>query len=221
MDHEPSQSDFFAHVAQHQLTIEMDQGLFRHLTFKNPETFNRHFHLTTWPAYLAISGDMGCFVFTRTSDMFSFFRTRPDRDPDFGYWAEKVEAVERSNGLREFTMRRYLAAINEAFEGWEFEDEVVKARARDALTRSGVLDHQDTDHQAITTAMDYVCPVTKNRFTDFWDHTLTEYTYRFIWCCRAIAWGIAQYDAAKLPRGDSPSDRSSLGAAGAATEGAA
>lgn len=34
------------------------------------------------------------------------------------------------------------------------------------------------------------------RFTDFWEVDSTEYTFRFIWCCYALAWGIRQYDAA-------------------------
>ena len=28
----------------------------------------------------------------------------------------------------------------------------------------------------------------------FMDHTCEEYTYHFVWCCYAIAWGISEYD---------------------------
>ena len=36
-------------------------------------------------------------------------------------------------------------------------------------------------------------------FTDLFDHRFTSYTYHFIWCCYAIAWGIAQYDREAAP----------------------
>jgi hypothetical protein len=35
------------------------------------------------------------------------------------------------------------------------------------------------------------------RFTDFWEVNLHEYTYRFIWCCYAMVWGIRKYDEAR------------------------
>ena len=34
-------------------------------------------------------------------------------------------------------------------------------------------------------------------FTDFFDVDVTEYTGRYIWCCRAIVWAIQQYDQLK------------------------
>ncbi|RYG95492.1 MAG: hypothetical protein EON58_14030 [Alphaproteobacteria bacterium] len=46
--------------------------------------------------------------------------------------------------------------------------------------------------------MDYVCPITKQKFEDFWEHTLTDYTFHFMWCCNAIQWAIQQYDASKV-----------------------
>jgi hypothetical protein len=35
------------------------------------------------------------------------------------------------------------------------------------------------------------------RFTDTWEWDLTDYDWQFLWCCHAIQWGIAQYDASK------------------------
>jgi len=37
------------------------------------------------------------------------------------------------------------------------------------------------------------------RFEDFWEIDCHDYTYSFVWCCYAIAWGIQVYDAAKEP----------------------
>jgi hypothetical protein len=57
------------------------------------------FDVVTWPGHLSISGDMGCFVFTRVDDMFTFFRGHEDA-PNLGYSAkwgemtlEKLEQV--------------------------------------------------------------------------------------------------------------------------------
>ena len=39
-------------------------------------------------------------------------------------------------------------------------------------------------------------------FTDAWEWNLSDYTCQFLWCCHAIPWGIAQYDAAKRDTGE-------------------
>ena len=35
------------------------------------------------------------------------------------------------------------------------------------------------------------------RFTDTWEWDLTDFDWQYLWCCHAIQWGIAQYDASK------------------------
>lgn len=89
---------FAADVAQHQMTVLRDDGLYRHLQFvrvaPSPKTGKPErssfywFELVTWPGHLAVTGDCGTYVFARIEDMFEFFRG--DRiNP--GYWAEKVQ----------------------------------------------------------------------------------------------------------------------------------
>ena len=34
-------------------------------------------------------------------------------------------------------------------------------------------------------------------FEDFYEHSFTTYTHSFRWCCMALTWGIAKYDAWK------------------------
>lgn len=191
---DPSDEEFLGHVAKHELTIVADGDRHRQLTFKDPATFNRHFHLTTWPGYLAFSGDMGCFVFARLPDMFEFFR---GDSIDFGYWAEKLQAVDKSDGYMEFSAAFYHAAIKSDFEGWGFDDERQKAEAWKAIERAGLTDDPYDVDQALNDAMRYKCPVTGRGFPDFYEHTLKDFTWRFVWACRAIRWGIEQYDAAK------------------------
>ncbi|RWP64875.1 hypothetical protein [Mesorhizobium sp.] len=183
---------FLEAVALHEMEISLDNGLHRHLTFKKPKTFNQHFHLTTWPGYLAFSGDMGSFVFARLPDMFSFFRA--DKvNPD--YWSEKLQAADSRGGFEEFSFAFYRDAIERDFAGWSFETDEQKSESWREIEQT-LLDDPDKDI-AVRNAIEYSCSVTKQRFVDFWDHTFTDYTWRFRWCCYAIQWGIAQYDVAK------------------------
>lgn len=100
---------FVKDIAQHQIDIQLDQGVFRHVVFKQPNTIHRLFSLTTTPGRLVYGGDMGCFVFERLPDMFQFFRSCPDsRAPNFDYWHEKLVAVDQPYGSwkrRQYTIR--------------------------------------------------------------------------------------------------------------------
>jgi hypothetical protein len=76
MSERPSEQSFLKDIANHQLEILLDNGVYRHLRFKaNANSWNMWFDVVTWPGFLAYSGDMGCFVFTRIADMFEFFRS--------------------------------------------------------------------------------------------------------------------------------------------------
>jgi hypothetical protein len=87
---------FAADVAEHEMTIFRDDGLYRHLRFVRtavnektgkPELSSLYwFDLITWPGHLAIDGDMDGFMFARTEDMFEFFRGKRINP---SYWAEK------------------------------------------------------------------------------------------------------------------------------------
>lgn len=180
-------------VIGHEMIIVREDGIHRHFTFKSPNTYNNHFHITTWPGYLAISGDIGCYVFARLPDMFRFFRGERINP---GYWGEKLQAIERNGGYREFSEKSFHAAIRSDFEQWPFKNKSQMRRAWKALQESDLSkDHApESLDDAMRTAIDYECPVTKNRFNDFWEHDLQDYTFRFLWCCHAIQWAIAEYD---------------------------
>lgn len=199
---------FRAAVADHKMKIVSEAGLARQITFKKPNSYNNHFHITTWPGYLAISGDAGCYVFARLPDMFEFFRG--DRiNPS--YWGEKLQAVDRHGGYLEFSEDSFREAIKSDFDQWDFDgDEEQAAKTRKAawvaLQESDLSEDQAPEslEDAIQRAMDYKCPVSGHSFDDFWDHDLQDYTFRFLWCCYAIQWAIAQYDAVVSPPSLSP-----------------
>lgn len=92
-----AESRFPGDIATHQMTVKRNDGIYRHLRFGQPGTGTMAFSLTTWPGYLAYTGDMGDYMFCRLDDMFQFFRT--DRQPNYGYWAEKVVAMDKQDGI--------------------------------------------------------------------------------------------------------------------------
>lgn len=82
---------FDVNARQLQMEILQDDGPHRHVRFAKPGTGLYRFDLVTWPGYLAISGDVESFVFTREYDMFKFFGGRRSRiNPH--YWAGKCVA---------------------------------------------------------------------------------------------------------------------------------
>jgi hypothetical protein len=226
MTHECTEELFLKDVATHVMEVIRDDGLYRHVRFKNPDTICMHFDLITWPGYLCYTGDMGTFVFTRLRDMFEFFR-RTGKESlfhiDFRYWAEKCEAKDRSDGIKEYSHEKFQSNIrdwidqaekdsrpDEEFDGEEAvrlhaaayaelreaaEDEVCCCEANDvrAYDAANDFEHAGEAWQA------FHGEKARFEFSDYWETDNTEYTFRFIWCCYALAWGIRQYDEAKMP----------------------
>ena len=190
-------------IASHEMTVRLAQGMHRHLTFRRPSGSVYHFHITTWPGYLCISGDMGCYVFSRLPDMFEFFR-ESSINPQ--YWAQKLQADEKYTGHRAFSEDLYHAALKSDFEGWTFDSEDDRKRAWEAIEDEfdGIMHAESTEH-AVRQAMEWKCPVSKQRFSDFWEHTLEDYTFQFLWCCYAIQWAIARFDETTAASTEQPS----------------
>jgi hypothetical protein len=189
-------------TAEHEMIVVSDAGMSRQITFKKPNSFNNHFHITTWPGYLAITGDAGSYIFSRLPDMFEFFR---GNEINPSYWGEKLQAVDRHGGYREFSEDRFHEAIKDDFEQWQYSDGDEEEEAAAKLAAWAALQESDLSEDscpesaedAISRAMAYECPVSGGTFGDFWEHDLQDHTFRFLWCCHAIQWAINKYDAAK------------------------
>lgn len=209
---------FLKDVARHEMKVVRDDGLYRHIRFKRPDTICMYFDLITWPGHLCYTGDMGTFVFTRLKDMFEFFRT--DRNHmhlgdgmtltiNPGYWAEKLIAVDsnrRNGSATEFSEDKFRQVINEHRIRW-----VREAREDGSLDRDerrelweavedevlGALG-DDGEQAAYIAARDFIWRRRHGErewmFHDLWDYDFTQYTRTFLWCCYALAWGIAKYD---------------------------
>ena len=211
-----TEQSFLKDIAEHQMIVLRDDGLYRHIRFKKPGTGCMHFDLVTWPGYLAYSGDMGCYVFTRLEDMFNFFRTdkndwnynrKGGLSINLGYWSEKLVAVDGqrdSGSATEFSEEKFRRIVNDYRVRWirDYRDTLTKEQRRELweTVQDRVLDClMDDKHEAMRAAHTFSEDIGGRRFefTDFWDHNFEQFTYRFIWCCYALAWGIGQYDKAK------------------------
>lgn len=197
---------FLADVAEHQIQVIRDDGVYRHVRFKQPDTYCSHFDLITWPGYLCYTGDMGTYVFTRLRDMFEFFR-RPDNEKwhriDRRYWAEKCEAADR-DGIKEFSEEKFKRAVMERLVEWirDCRDDTTKEERRE-VWEAVVCDVVNVDgdtggHRQQAAAYEFSHRLDSGltfRLEDFWETNVEDYTHRFSWCCLALAWGIQQYDA--------------------------
>jgi len=213
MSDQPNEASFLKDVATHRMIVIRDDGVHRHIHFARPGTSCYHFDLITWPGALCYTGDMGTYVFQRLEDMFQFFRTDREymrlRDGqtlaiNLGYWSEKLIAVDgrRTGGsATEFSEEKFRRVVQEYRMEWirDRHHQTTKEQRRelwDAIDDE-VLAHSDEGgHEACMAAHNFSHRVGDRRFElqDFWDHDFTDYTYHFIWCCYALAWGIQQYD---------------------------
>lgn len=195
----PTEASFLKDVATHVMTLKKDEGLYRHVTFQRPLTNCYRFDLVTWPGYLAYSGDMGCYVFSRIPDMFEFFRPDEGKEElriNLGYWGEKVEARDR-DGVREYSAERFIEHVNRHLDEREASERDRRAAKYEVIDQA-----HDGQHAAYSAAMSFKGP-DGTKFRDLYECNSDEYTYRFIWCCYALAWGIRQYDAAAASRATS------------------
>lgn len=201
---------FLREVENHRMTVIVDDGLRRHLRFAEPGTYNASFDVLTWPGTLCYVGDMGCYVFQRIPDMFEFFRGHHDGNPY--YWSQKLVGVDRHGSVEEFDSERFAECLRERFNE-AADDEDWSAEERADLweqVESDVLSC-DGEVESISAAEDFRTPDRDQIFTDMWDYRFTSYTGRFLWCCFALPWAIAQYDASSESASADPAVESVVG----------
>ena len=177
-------------TARHEMSVLHDDGLYRHLRFRNPAESEYWFDLITWPGCLTINGDMDTFTFARTTDMFELFRSRYGINPQ--YWAEKARAVPR-DGLTRYDESLFRLRVFEAFS-----DAVRGGYAPPGLAaaiRAEVLGSSETGSEDGARGVLRDFEHDGFRFSDVWEWDLCGWSYQYLWCCHAIQWGIGQYDA--------------------------
>jgi hypothetical protein len=192
-------------TANHQMTVLHDDGLYRHVRFRSPDNGFYWFDLVTWPGHLAFTGDMTGYTFARERDMFGFFRMGRGINPQ--YWAEKL-VTDRDSVKRwsEDACREHIADAVRDLGGehpglWrDVKDQILDDIGAELSFADTALPLLRDYTYTYTTRLDPVGPkqpVTVAPFENAWEWNLTDYDWSFLWACHAIAWGIAQYDAAK------------------------
>ena len=207
------EQQFAGDIANHVMTVIREDGVYRHLRFAQPGTSAYHFELVTWPGYLAYTGDMGAFVFTRTHDMLEFFR-RPEHcrySIDMRYWAEKAVTTNktyRGDGIHEWSPDKFRRAVNEQRVQWIRDareyGSLNKEQRRELWEAVGdeILRQIESGREFAEMAVyNFSWQAGANhptyQFEDFWDHDLQQYTHTFQWCCLALNWAVQVYDKAK------------------------
>ncbi len=199
-----SRERFSKDTAEHKIQVIRDDGVYRHLRFKKPDSSAYYFDLVTWPGHLAITGDMGGNLFSRTKDMFGFFRTdfrRGDCTINPSYWHENLAGDGERDGATEFDEAKFRRVICEYRVDWMRDmkmDRKSKADRRElweAVSNEVLAELDDGPDAAMVAAGRFERG--GYRFDALFGHNFKRPTFHFIWRCRAIAWGIEQYDALK------------------------
>lgn len=190
------QAYFIGDVRDHQMTIEMDQGVHRSIRFGRPGSSAYYFRLTTWPGRLSFSGDCGDYTFARLFDMFDFFRfAGPEYESDdrinVGYWDEKLTAICKNGERYDLDEEAYTDAVRSCLRshisGMSLKD---AKRVMSEVKFDGLLDAPNTEREASDNVYLWRCPVTGAcPFHEFWEYRITKASYRLVWAMRAIQWG--------------------------------
>ncbi|MER5322395.1 hypothetical protein [Streptosporangium roseum] len=192
---------FARETANHEMQVLHDDGLYRHIRFQDPSTSCRWFELVTWPGKLAFTGDMDGYVFSRSPDMFDFFRSSSSwGDINPTYWDEKVVASrDRVMTFSQDLFNQQVADdLKDAEESYPGVTEAWNEKV------NGFLAEYNTEHEhdarAALDDFEYLPEGDSGepfRFYDTWEWRLKDYDWSFLWACHAIMRGIAQYDAKK------------------------
>lgn len=183
---------FLNEVKNHKMHIVLDEGVNRVIEFKNPETCNQWFGISTFNNHLVFYGDMGTYVFQKTKDMFNFFRSdelkiRPN------YWHEKLQAKDLQCNTLVFDLDSWKELVKFHFEQIDcsYKEEKIKFLSDvsdESEARTCFSNYTDSD----AWGQNFV-----GKEEEIYDLSVCDsyvYSHHFIWCCYAIVWAIKQYD---------------------------
>ncbi|GAA4034052.1 hypothetical protein GCM10023063_17480 [Arthrobacter methylotrophus] len=184
-------SHFAADTAGHQMTVLLDQGLYRHLRFATPGNSIGWYELITTPNLLTINGDMGTFMFSRMEDMLRFFE-RPDGSINPGYWAEKIHAS--SGPAAVYSAKVFTDTVRDAaIDQLDGVDEALHGQALSVLEEE-VLNYAAEGEEEARSALDRFSHDLLE-LTDTWEYNFTNHSFRYLWNLHAIVRGITRYRA--------------------------
>ena len=192
---QPTLEQFLNDVKNHELTIHQNNGVYRHLTFANPNDCDKYFNITTFPNHLVITGDMGALVFSRLHDMFNFFRS-DDLRINPGYWAEKIQSASYQGKIESYSefdtdeVKRFAQEYLDDFLEQNMLSELDKEELLEEFD-SEIL-HSEDEYEIVEAIRNFDCHGFD--FEEFWEGYYRKYRYHYIWLCYAIVWGIKKFD---------------------------
>ena len=185
-----SHDRFVKDTNNHHMTTLRDDGLYRHLMFRDPANSSYWYEIVTFPGTLVINGDMGSFTFSRTEDMFEFFSSGTDINPH--YWGEKIQG---NTPFKAFSADVFTALVTEAYA--DMKDEFSKDMRAEFWQNieSDILAYADYEPEARNALADFEFGSVE--FADTWEWDFTEYTLFYLWNLHAIRHAIATFDTSK------------------------
>ncbi|WP_458089313.1 hypothetical protein [Streptomyces malaysiensis] len=196
---------FARETANHQMTVLLDQGLYRHLRFANPESGLYWYEITTTPGQLVFSGDGESFVFRLAPDMFEMFRRSAESGGiNATYWAEKC----KTGNAKSYSRERFEEYVWKQVADAEQYYKALRDNVREEIFNDPVY---DVDHESaaliVVLGYEYRWDVKPNalgnrdsfRFKYVHEWELKDFDWWFLFACYAISDAIVQYDAARKP----------------------
>lgn len=207
---------FFRETAHHRMEVLHNDGLYRHLRFRDPRRGygSMWFDLITWPGNLVFRGDGESYAFARTTDMFEFFAHELYKDGSVHinpqYWAEKLTSHDQSQVYDMDTFREELDKQAQYLidDGSIIDKDQVERFKREV---EGLLEDEDysTMEAALRMMDDFSFFNNEDhayssrhigeaiRFEDSWEwvRSCQVYQWWYLWACHGIVWGIKQYYA--------------------------
>lgn len=181
--------DFLKVVKDHTMHVKHDNGNYRHLIFSKDKDSVGWFEILTWNDCLLINGDYGTFCFSRTEDMFRFFRNEKlEINP--GYWGEKLVSVSNYGAKGsifdfdfELAKKELDGYLNENFDN-------KKERQRIKRELKECLEYKETQEEFCSVLNEYDI-----HFDDYIAYKFGQkYNFHYIFCLYSIVWAIQQYD---------------------------
>jgi hypothetical protein len=195
-DYAESAARFARETRGHEMTVEHEDGLYRHLKFMTEGRGSiGSFQLITWPYNLVVkTGWTFHFDIDATPDMFDLFRnTAFSGEINPSYWQEKVRAG-----------RDEIEGFNPDLFEQQVKQHVVEAirngdapRGIGAEVTRDIFEWGDISHEAGARKELEDFRYEGWTFGETWEWKFCDYTPGFLHSCHAIRHGIDVYDAAR------------------------
>jgi hypothetical protein len=180
-------------LSEHQVTMRLNNGLWRSWRCQRPGSWVYGFDVTTGPGWIMVTGDMGTCVWERTADMIDWAEASIN---SLSYFAEKVP--------REIKIKEYDPDKAKAWLLGEIVDYFNDHCGSD--DHGGMDDKQWTHwhrlltlyrHEDPSDQMEFAQAIHKSGVADGSDWpNFYNYTYHFLWIREGLKWFFAHKDQA-------------------------